>query len=381
MAIVERWFSTSSAGANDGTSWANRAQLVNGATWSTVITGFDFTSDSLICWVGPGTHSPTAAISTASFTNPPSRYNNIYFFACDSSGVELAVPDPTWVCNRPEWSATNMPIINTTTNITGISFNMDICYCRLLKFTSSGNTNIATVAGALDWCQVVNSTNNSTTFCHNGNGAWNSFFTCTGAAYNAVIGTGGTLRSNNVRIVGVAGSSGNRRGIAGSSTSATVMEIHRFAVIGVGGDGVRYNSSTTGTSVSFKCSRGLVYGVGGDGFSMEDTTTGPPSGSIIDGALVVGNTGAGINGQSSTRAHNCRLRDNGGGNFSNMGNFPETTNYITDSDDATEFVNAAGGDFRINNTATIWGKGYGPGADQAAAGVGIASLLHSPLVG
>ncbi len=69
-----------------------------------------------------------------------------------------------------------------------------------------------------------------------------------------------------------------------------------------------------------------------------------------------------------------RLRDNGtSGNFTGTGNWPTTensVNYTTDSDDATELVNVAGGDYRIKNTATIWGMGFGVSEQPAASTAG-----------
>ena len=71
MAIVTRYFSTASAGAGDGTTWANRAILFTGGAWSTVITGFAFNgSDSMVARIGPGTYTVTVGMASGLFANP-----------------------------------------------------------------------------------------------------------------------------------------------------------------------------------------------------------------------------------------------------------------------------------------------------------------------
>ena len=139
MSIIVRYFSTSSAGAGDGTSWANRAALFTGGAWSTVITGFAFNgSDSMEARVGPGTYSITVALASGSFANPPTVTNPLIIHGADSSGNLLSPPDPDWTSNMADWDASSLPILDTSSNIN--TLNLAACYPRLLKFTASNST-------------------------------------------------------------------------------------------------------------------------------------------------------------------------------------------------------------------------------------------------
>lgn len=88
--------------------------------------------------------------------------------------------------------------------------------------------------------------------------------------------------------------------------------------------------------------------------------------------LLTGNGGYGVDGKSG-RVYLCgnRLRDNTSGNITSMGNYPtDLNNYVTDSDDATEYVDAANDDYRIKLGSTIHGKGYGAGDQPNTASGG-----------
>jgi hypothetical protein len=96
------------------------------------------------------------------------------------------------------------------------------------------------------------------------------------------------------------------------------------------------------------------------------------------GCYIANSTTAGITGQSNAyvTSFQNRLRDNGtSGNWTalagnNLTNENDNINYTTDSDDASELVNVAGGDYRIKNTATIWGKGFGVSEEPPASSAG-----------
>ena len=75
------------------------------------------------------------------------------------------------------------------------------------------------------------------------------------------------------------------------------------------------------------------------------------------------------NGVNAIVANN-RLRNNTT-NFSGLGNYPTNYGNMTSSGtDSDEFVNVAGGDYRIKNTSDLWGKGYGVADEPAAGGAG-----------
>ena len=367
MAIVVRYFSTAAAGAGDGTTWADRAQLVSGATWSTVITGFSFAgSDSLECRIGAGTHSPTAAMASALFANPPSLANAILFHGCDSSGNALEPADPGWVSAQGVFDDSAFPVIATTTNIATSSLTNAAWRC--VKFTASGrNGAILTSAGAFDWCSVTSTTANTAAIAL----AFPVAVTNCQILMNSVSwdmalqGPAASANISNVRINGSAGvTSGTRRGI---STADVGHNVSRVTIIGCAGGGVLAAAGAVSRlSVYSSCT---IVNCGSYGIQCNSTASQTARHNITN-CYLSGNTyGIDANG-SHTIAVNNRLRDSTSGNFANFGNYSTAYNYTTDSDDATEFVNSGAGDYRIKNTATaVWGKGYGAG-DEAAAGGG-----------
>src|SRR5688572_9346902 len=137
MAVVVKYFSTTGAGAADGTTWTDRAALFSAGNWATQITGFAFNgTDSLKCLIGPGTYTCSQALASGLFANAPSVANPLILHACDGSGVQLAIPEPEWTSDQPVTWDTTLPVIATTTNISTI--NLATCLAVLLKFTASG---------------------------------------------------------------------------------------------------------------------------------------------------------------------------------------------------------------------------------------------------
>ena len=220
MAIVTRYFSTTGAGAADGTSWANRAALFSAGNWSTVVTGFNFAgSDSLLCLIGPGTYSCGQQLQTSTFTNAPTAANNLFLHGCDSSGAALTPSNPGWTADTPVDWETGLPVIDQTANVATLSFSADLCTARLIKFTSSARTTGVVVAANLDWCVVVNSTSNTSAAGASGFSIRNSSVEMAGTAFDYAINPGNNLLTNvRVRATGSA-SSGNRRGIVCGSFS------------------------------------------------------------------------------------------------------------------------------------------------------------------
>lgn len=371
-AIVTRYFSTAAAGDETGSSWANRAVLFTGGAWSTVITGFDFSgSDSLKCLIGPGTHTVSVTMASGLFTNPPTAANPLIFHGCDSSGNQLAPPNPDWNSCEPAWDASGLPVIATTTNIGTTSLVTAIW--RLLKFTASGrNGSIMSAAATVDWIVADNSTANTaaTTFTSSGAPVSNSVLKATGSSYSTIVQTSVALW--NVRIEGVTGSSGNRRGVEGSSGT----RLTHCTIVNCGGYGfVSTSVSTSQVESLYRCI--VANNGGGVLFASTAAQTGTQE---VEGCMITGNGLYGIDAQSEARvfAAKNRLRDNASDNFNALDNHPlDLDNYTTDSDDASEYVSTgADGDFTIKNTATIWGMGFGVSNQAAAGGGGQRSYSH-----
>lgn len=378
MAVVTRYFSTSGAGAADGTSWSDRAELFSAGNWSTVITGFAFNaSDSLKCLIGPGTYSCSQSLASGLFSNPPTANNPLVLHGCDGSGTILAPSNPDWTSDTPvDWD-TPLPVIATTTNI--LTVNLAAGHCRLLKFTASGaTTNSALSVHALDWFVVLHSGSNTAAVGCTAVRVSNGYIEMSGSSYRA----GATWASNtfnNVRFNGVTGSSGNRHGIEFTG-STNASPVNRCTVYGFGGDGVGSSSSTA--THFYVLLRSVIANNGGTGVKANATAS-QSAYHRVAGCIVTGNGVAGIDAQTNANviASGNRLRDNTGSNLANFANYPtDMDNYTTDAADSDDYVDAASGDFRIKNTAAIWGGGYGVSDQAASATSGAARIFDGTVV-
>lgn len=374
MAIVTRYFSTTGAGAADGTTWSDRAALFSAGNWSTVITGFAFNgSDSLKCMIEGGlTYTCSQALASGLFANPPTVPNQLFLVGCNSSGAILPIPDPDWQPNQPEWDASTLPLINSTTNIGVFGLANTVQY--LIKVTSSGRNGAIVSAGVSIWCLFINSTANASAAVTTV-GSYGCVFKCTGSIYSSIASS--TSTHNRTRFEGVTGASGSRQGLT-LSGSAVIMS--NIAVVGVGGEGIILTSATT--TQSHRLQRITIANCGATGLKFPSTASQTVM-STVEGCLITGCGGYGIDAQSEANvlAQNNRLRDNASGNFNGFDNYPtDLNNYTTDSADATEYVDATSGDFRVKNSAAIWGKAFGVSEEAPPPSSSSARILGGTVI-
>lgn len=366
-ALTVRYFSTSAAGAEDGTTWADRAALFTAGAWSTIITGFDFSgSDALECRIGPGTYTCTESLASGLFANAPTITNPLTLHGCDSSGNRLTPDNPDWTSDMPVNWDTNLPVIATTTNIA--TLNLANTYVFLAKLTASGrNAGVMTAGTYAKWLSVVNSTNNSAAYAVSAVLLDCSALSCSGAAYSSILSLGNGFYVDNVRLEGNAGSSGNRDGLV--YTGSTGRVIHsRVTSVNNGGRGWAYTGTSTGVAVELW--RGVFANNAGDNIQFPNTAAQTVF-SVISQCMITGSSAYGVNpGGANTNlvVRQCRLRDNTTANFGTFGNYPtDGNNYTTDAADADDYVDASGGDYRIKSGSLIHGMGFGV-SDQATAG-------------
>ena len=371
MAITTLYFSTAAAGAADGTSWANRATLFNGSNnWSSVLTGFDFSSNSLLALIGPGNYTCAQELNTTAITTDPTIANPLFLHGCDSSGNMLTAPDPDWVSAQPAFSDSTLPVIATASNIRTI--NCDNVFISFLKLTASArNGEIIAACRGINWCHVINSTSNASAICISFTSPFvsNSFLQCSGSTYNYVItrslpSAGALGKTYNCRIAG-GGSSGTCMGVQFSGNSYPTLS--NCTIYGHYGHGIGYAGSSTAALVNLDhCT---IVDCGGSGLEMRMDAAQTSAYTVNN--CYIANCLIGINGNSGAGrcfVANSRLRNNTTGDIYQIGNYPTTfDNYTTDGDD-TEFVNYANGDYRIANAASaVWGKGYGAGDEPPAS--------------
>lgn len=367
MGLVTRYFSTTGAGTEDGTSWANRAPLIVAGAWNTIISAFAFTAgaDSLECRIGAGTYT-CPGLSSGTFTaGTPTRDKCLFFVGADSSGNKLSVPNPGWSSAQPMWDTTNMPLFNfgnNTQNQSHIHFYM----MRLEGSNTSGVIGSSGRTTVFTWCEIVGTGTNTGGIVAGGE-ATNCVIRCTSSNYATVFLPGTNAVCHNVRVEGnSAATGGNRDGFQNSGNGGA------FYVNCTSINNPRYGfAHTSGAVVAgivrmYKC---LAYNNGSHGlFTAEDANTSGFQHQIAN-CVIVNNGGWGVSyAQSPIIFSRNRLRNNTSGNYTTA-SLEDGINLDNDESagtDADEFVDHTNGDFRIKNTSSIWGQGYGP-MDQPAA--------------
>jgi hypothetical protein len=368
MAIVTRYFSTTGAGAADGTTWADRAALFSAGNWSSVITGFAFNgADSLNCLIGTGSYTCSQSLASGLFTNPPSasEVNRLFLRNCDSSGNPVD-PDPGWISAQRSISTTAMPFINYTGSGRCINVLGTVLYG--LRIESANNASVVAAALSVEKCYVLTTgVGSSTMALFRVYSVKNSHVFCNTANYASVVDVDESVTTSvvNSRIEGIVGTTSNRRGI-NVDGFAPSLNLYASTILSVGGAGLR----VAGQTVTDGIANNVINGCGSHGVEIARSNTHPTLGANVSNNMITNNGGWGVNQSSSVGmlASNNRLRNNTSGNFTGMGNYPtDIVNETAAGTDADEFVDSAGGDYRIKNTSSMWNKGYGV-ADQPAAG-------------
>ena len=379
--MATRYFSTTGAGTQDGTSWDNRTPIFSGAGWGPVLTGFNFSGDGMLALVGPGTYAITAAMSTATFSIAPIASGNLIIHGCDSAGNPLSPPDPNWTADMPVWDDSNLPVFHTTTNIITFSAVPHTSF-RLIKCTATANNSSVISYGVfnclVDWCSITNGFNSTTAKgligVTSSSVITNSIVRMTGAQYDYGIGAS-QFDIVNCQIIGnISATGGDRRGIECTATTESFTAVNCL-IKNHGGAGI-------GTSLSQAAEKFAVISCTITNNSGDGIQTGLQAGKtgrhIFLGNTITNNGGYGINSQASSNilAFDNRLRDNVSGNFAGFLNFPTGIgNYATDSDDSSEYVDANAGDHRIKYGSTIWGSGYGVSEECPSAAASTVNII------
>ncbi len=371
MAIVTRYFSTTAAGAGDGTTWADRAALFSSGNWSSVITGFNFSgSDGMLALIEGGlSYSCSQSLVTGLFANAPTGLNPLILHGCNSSGVQLSAPDPQWTADRHAFSTSTFPEIATTTNVSTI--NLTAVHARCVKFTASGRNGVMLQAGGrFDFIEAIQSTSNTAAIAVAGiDCVTNAIVRMTGSAYSSGMTVTNSQYVSNVKVIGNTGSSGNRDGVALTATTA-VGVVSRVCSTGNGGHG--FNSTSSGASQRFFLTNVVAVNNGGDGIRFASTAS-QSLASVVANSIITGNGGYGINTQAAANVFlvNSRLRNNTSGNWDGLMNYPNDfgTNTSAGSDSA-DYVDAATLDFQVKSSASIANLGFGISQQCASGGSG-----------
>jgi hypothetical protein len=374
MAVVTRYFSTTAGPDADGTAstWAKREPFVVSGAINTLISGFDFTSDSLIVRVGPGEYTLSTTISTFTGSTGPSATFPCIFEGALSDGTRWR--HPIWVSAQPPWDANDpsnpMPII-TKTGASNVFNNVNI-YIYGFRVVSSSALIILQNARAVDWCQFINSRSDSNTLVS----TWeftgsirNCHLECSGTSYDSIMSYPSSSGFN-LRLQGnPSATTGKRYGWSTGNNAS--YGITNFTVIGNAGGGAV--NSASGVLNSYVNALRCTF-VNNSVAAIMAGPTGTTFG-VARGLMITGGHSNGINYSSSGKVFvdSCRIRDFSSSAVVGSTAFTEPPLFgnITDAgSDADEYVNAAIGDYRIKNTSDYWGKGIGAGDEPAAGGGG-----------
>ncbi len=175
----------------------------------------------------------------------------------------------------------------------------------------------------------------------------------------------------NCRVAGnLSATTGTRYGWVSPTASPTLRG--NTIINHVGGGLVSTSSSAAFSMVAI---RNTINACSGNGISLTATASQTQICRLLNN-YIANSGGYGVDASASrAMAANNRLRDNAIGNLNSFANYPTTLNNLTtSSDDATEFVNVAGGDYRIKASSAIWGKGYGVSDEPASGGISLGKL-------
>ena len=364
MAIVPRYFSTTTPSGSDGSgsSWANRTALFSSGNWSSVITGFAFNaSDSLLCLIEGGlSYTCGQTMASGLFSNPPNTTGKALFMhGCDSSGNALTPPTIGWQSSQLDFSTSTLPTIAATTAIRIFDLSTScVVHARLLNLTSSGHNaavvnNSSDIVASWDHCKITNSHSGTSAGCILDGHVTNCIFECTGTSFG-VIANSAAPSFANCRIKGNAAATAGTR--AGFSSTGGMLQ--GSVVMGC----VTGFTSTTAAASVTNCT--LVNCT--TGISLGNTTRNSRVANTI-----IANCTTGVNLAANGRIQfvNNRLRNNTT-NLSSFGDFPINwgidTTFGTDAD---EFVDYANRDLRNRANGYTFGKNLGQ-FDQAPTGGG-----------
>lgn len=373
MAIVVRYFSTTGAGAEDGTTWADRAAFFSGGVYSTIITGFNFAgSDSLEVRLGPGTYSCGNVTFTGSlFANPPRPANPLTIHGCDTTGNRI-VP-ALWNCCQGPLPVTDYPLWDFGTGALNIQNIILRCLSLLNNSTSptinaSGTLNFGNGTSA-EYCLFKNTGGQAAGFGTTAT-AHSCHFITEATNYNSVV-AGGGINVQNCRIQGnPLATTGTRRGLEGSvsgilkpAPSNCIIDCPTSAVVNV--------SSIAGNGlavVGYTIVNCATVSEAAINAPNANSGAAPTSHNVVYAKnCFVANCGVGINTQNTAaRIFENRLRNTT--NYTVPVNSIIAGNYEAAGTDADEFVDAANGDYRIKSTSIYWGKGIGAGDEPASGG-------------
>jgi hypothetical protein len=252
---------------------------------------------------------------------------------------------------------TNYPTISYTTGTLSITGNFIIVEGLQISganVTSSGG--VVKTSGTdvyLKRCYVFNSGTNSLSSAVTPTGARDGVIDCDVSLTGASGGSAAIdSQSGNARIIGNRIKGGPAIGVRNNGGTSTVVAFN--TIYASTGNAIQ----TAGTGAAGVYLYNTIVGGGADGINI---ITGTTTTSLIIGNMITDNTGDGIDMVSSANAaftSNNRFRDNAS-TYNNAGDWITSTKYddVTSGVGTSDYVNAAGNDYRLIATSPAKGAG------------------------
>jgi len=375
MALTELWFGPTAAGAGDGTSYADRADLFSSGNWASEITGHDFSANGLICYIGPGTYSQGQVLQSSILTSYSGGANPIILWGCDSSGDPLEFDDG-WQSaeSHATWEASLPDIVLSTGN----GMNLNYITVRGIKWQTAATSSVLVFDGnnnIFERCSFVSNYNNSGAYLMAiSTGVWRDcVFSTAGTSWSHFLAPVRFSSVDNCRFIGATGGSGTRNAIS-VGTSDSHMTIQRCTFIDFPGAGIAVNNSSTGQQGVF--ARNTFDGCG-IGVALSATASQLRQ-YHVNGNMITNSGTYGIDAKSlNCIATRNRISNSGTGDFTSFGNYPtDIDNEVSAGSDGDEYVNAGSNDFRIKDGSAIHGMGYGAGDEPATGGTTTVAMIN-----
>lgn len=381
MGLLVRYFSTTGAGAADGTSWANRAALTDGSNFSTIITENNFTNDGMLCLVGPGTYNHSQRLTSSIFTvATPTAKNQLVFQAVDSNGNIYRAQPSNWSAAQSLWDTSNMPRLHHTANSAAVwNMNNIAVYDMVISVGGSWAFNFIDQNVHFSRCYIYMAQTSSTTGVLVSAGTYiDCWLEANGTVWNHVVIAGPSM--HNCRINGNKNATSSGRNGWVNNTSNTTYVFRNIVITNMPGYGISYDF--TGTASSLGLTNFLIANCG-NGIRFRGNGT---ANSITweDGVIVNCDAYAILIPSGyvhNARWNNLRVRNcpSGISVFDQTGWESSPTIYTASGTDANEFVNVANNDYRIKYGSEYWGMSLGlfnePAPSQAATGIKLGRLI------
>lgn len=369
MGLVTRFFDLNGNGTADGTSYDNRAPLLVGGNWSSIITGFNFgSSDVLFCRVEPGEYIQAQALANGLFSSNPTRERPL-FFSASNGGVPWQPPSGWRSCELPWDYGVDLPHLRDNASTTRYNLVQNGHFNFLgFRFTKNNQAD-AVIEGTTQvvtrWCVFRNLATLGPSPI-GGIAQVASAEACvwrTSGIHPTLSRPTGCLYEN-CRFLALSPMAGVSIIVGASPTNHLIRCTFENCT-----DGYRYSNVNRGNADVID---GCTFAGCDRAISWSNDRRYDVQNCFVGG----GNVGieSGADGRTDSLILNTRIRATTP-ILRTAENYPTDFVFTEPGSDAAEFVDAANGDLRIKRTSIYWGRGIGAGDESGVGGIPIGRII------